>query len=260
MFFRQARVSAHVASRAYTSKAAVALGTSGALVYCTSPYAGNPRCDTDPALIAGTALASATVGALGGWFLAKRSAKAPMPAWADKYRDRVLYTPEQIQDGVRDLAAQLNRDYADKPTPLLVGVLSGVYMTMADLTRLLEFEHDVDFIKASSYGTEINASAVKIETAMKHDVTGRDVILIDELVDTGKTFASTAAKLKSMGAKSVKLLCVLDKPDAHKVDLKLDYCALICPNEWVFGYGLDCKERLRSLPYVGIVTEEFKKS
>merc|ERR1719356_189874 len=152
-------------------------------------------------------------------------------------------------------------DYHDK-NPLLIGVLTGVYVTMADLGRQLTFEHDVDFIKASSYGTDISAAACKITMEPKLDVCGRHVILIDEMVDSGKTFACTAAKLTEMGAASVRTLCIVDKVTAHLVDIEVDYCVLRWEgdsNQWIFGYGLDCKERLRSSRYIGVVTDDFKK-
>jgi hypoxanthine phosphoribosyltransferase len=150
------------------------------------------------------------------------------PTWADKYAERILFTEADIAAGIDKLAARLNEDYGGpRPTPpLLVGVLHGVYVTLADLTRKLDFDHDVDFVKAASYGSGITAADVKLTVKMKFDVVGRDIILIDELVESGRTFAATADKMRRMGAKSVKTLCLVDKPSCHKVALDIDYWAL----------------------------------
>jgi hypoxanthine phosphoribosyltransferase len=206
-----------------------------------------------------TAAAIAVSAALGGlavgYLLGRR--KKPPIKWADKYCERILFSAEDLQAAIASLAAQLNRDYGGKrdSPPLIIGVLSGVYMTLADLTRQLEFEHDVDFIKASSYGTATTPTEVQLATALNFDLVDRDVIVVDELVDSARTLSSICTTLRGKRARSVKTVCVIDKPLCHKVPFRPDYFALECPDVFIFGYGMDCRHRFRSLPFVAVANE-----
>ena len=199
---------------------------------------------------------SAALGGLAIGYLLGRRKKPPIK-WADKYCESILFSAEELQAAIASLAAQLNRDYGgrrDSP-PLIIGVLSGVYMTLADLTRQLEFEHDVDFIKASSYGTATTPREVQLATALNFDLVDRDVIVVDELVDSAKTLSSICTTLRGKRARSVKTVCVIDKPLCHKVPFRPDYFALECPDVFIFGYGMDCRHRFRSLPFVAVANE-----
>ena len=214
--------------------------------------------------LARAALIAATSGALAfaaGYLLGQRRRKPRRIIWADKYCKRVLFSEEEIQAAIADLAQRLNRDYCGprKSPPIIIGVLSGVLMTLADLARQLEFEHDIDFIRASSYTRATTPQEVQMATTLKFDVAGRDVIVVDELVDSAKTLSSIVTTLRGKRALSVKTVCVLDKVMCHKVPFRPDYHGLDCPDDFVFGYGMDCQERFRSLPFVAVATEAAKK-
>lgn len=181
------------------------------------------------------------------------------PKWADHYVERILFTEQEIQAGIDSLAQRLNVDYEGRK-PLVIGVLNGAFVILADLTRRFDFEHDIDFIRAASYGLggTTSADTVKLTVKMKFDVRGRDIIILDELVETGKTLKAIVELIKSMGAASVKTACLVNKR-CRVVDLKIDYVALEAPDEWLFGFGMDSKERFRSLPFIAVASDEAKR-
>jgi hypoxanthine phosphoribosyltransferase len=217
------------------------------------------------------AAAASTVGLLAHVVWRRRQAQRQRrPTWAEAFVARTLFSEEEIAAGVQELSKRLNAEYGPARAieekgddtrghdgPLLLGVLNGVFVFLADLTRQLDFEHDLDFIRASSYGTggtEQGELLVDIKT--KFDVRGREVILVDDLVDTGRTLKKLVSTIEAMGAKSVKTLCLVDKVACRKVDLEVDYVALRAPNEWVLGYGMDSKERFRSLPFIAVASQK----
>lgn len=168
----------------------------------------------------------------------------------------VLLTEEQIQKRVRELAAEIAADYADKH-PLLIGVLKGSIVFLADLMRLLRFPLEIDLICVASYGANaISNGAVQLRLDLSRDIQGRHVLLIEDIVDTGHTLAQIVALLQRRQPASLKVCCFLDKPSRRETPVQLDYVGFAIPNEFVVGYGLDYAERFRWLPYVAALKPE----
>jgi hypoxanthine phosphoribosyltransferase len=165
--------------------------------------------------------------------------------------EKVLLTEEQIMTRLAELGAEIEADYAGEDV-LLVGVLKGAVMVMADLTRSLHRTVETDWMAVSSYGSGTKSSGVvRIMKDLDRDVTGRHVLIIEDIVDSGLTLSWLVANLGSRGPASVEVCTLLRKPDAMKVDLKVRYVGFDIPNEFVVGYGLDYAEKFRNLRVVG---------
>jgi len=165
--------------------------------------------------------------------------------------EKVLLTEQEIHDRLRELAAQIDSDYADSD-PLLVGVLKGAVLVMADLTRELHLPVETDWMAVSSYGSGTKSSGVvRILKDLERDITGRHVLIVEDIVDSGLTLSWLMANLGSRGPASVEVCTLLRKPEAAKVDVRLRYVGFDIPNEFVVGYGLDYAERYRNLRFVG---------
>jgi len=163
----------------------------------------------------------------------------------------VLLTQEQIQARLAELAAEIDRDYADRDV-LLVGVLKGAVMAMADLSRLLHIHAEMDWMAVSSYGSGTKSSGVvRILKDLDADLTGRHVMIVEDIIDSGLTLSWLAANLRSRGPASVEIATVLRKPDAAKVEVDVKYVGFDIPNAFVVGYGLDYAEKYRNLPFIG---------
>lgn len=168
---------------------------------------------------------------------------------------RVLYTEEQLLERLDELAKQIDADYAGKQPPLLVGVLKGAVMVVADLSRRLSFQAEMDWMAVSSYGSGTKSSGVvKILKDLDQDVTGREVLIVEDIIDSGLTLAWLKDNLLSRGAKDVKICTMLRKPEALKVVIDVDYLGFDIPNEFVVGYGLDYAERYRNLRDVAVLS------
>jgi hypoxanthine phosphoribosyltransferase len=164
---------------------------------------------------------------------------------------KVLLTEEQILQRLQELAREIERDYAGRDV-VLVGVLKGALMVMADLTRALSATVETDWMAVSSYGSGTKSSGVvRILKDLDRDISGRDVLIVEDIVDSGLTLSWLVANLGSRGPASVEVCTLLRKPDAMKVDLKVRYIGFDIPNEFVVGYGLDYAERYRNLRVVG---------
>lgn len=165
--------------------------------------------------------------------------------------DRVLIDEAAIDAKIAELAAAIERDYADREL-LLVGVLKGAVMVMADLSRALSVPVEMDWMAVSSYGSGTKSSGVvRILKDLDRDITGRHVLVVEDILDSGLTLSWLLRNLRSRGAASVQVCTFLRKPDAVKVELDVAYIGFDIPNEFVVGYGLDYAERYRDLPYVG---------
>jgi len=163
----------------------------------------------------------------------------------------VLLTDEDICARLVALGAEIDRDYAEKD-PLLVGVLKGAVMVMADLTRTLHLPVETDWMAVSSYGSGTKSSGVvRILKDLDRDITGRHVLIVEDIVDSGLTLSWLIANLGSRGPASVEVFTLLRKPDAAKVAVDVRYVGFDIPNEFVVGYGLDYAERYRNLRVVG---------
>jgi len=165
--------------------------------------------------------------------------------------ERILLTEEQIGTRLGEIAAQIDADYAGKDL-LLVGVLKGAVMVMADLSRRLESKVTMDWMAVSSYGSGTKSSGVvRILKDLDTDLHGRNVLIVEDVIDSGLTLSWLVANLRSRGPESVEIAAMLRKPEAAKVDVDVRYVGFDIPNEFVIGYGLDYDERYRNLPYVG---------
>ncbi len=165
---------------------------------------------------------------------------------------QVLIDAATIDRRVTEIANQINNDYKDITQPLiLVGVLKGSFIFLSDLCRKLTVPHIVDFIAISSYGKggEMQGN-VRLLMDVREDISGKDVLIVEDILDSGNTLAYLQRNFSTRAAKSVRIASFLDKPDRHKVDLKLDYMGFTIPDVWVVGYGLDYKEKYRTLPYI----------
>eukprot|EP00933_Yihiella_yeosuensis_P052747 TRINITY_DN5085_c0_g1_i2.p1 TRINITY_DN5085_c0_g1~~TRINITY_DN5085_c0_g1_i2.p1 ORF type:complete len:187 (-),score=44.05 TRINITY_DN5085_c0_g1_i2:139-699(-) len=162
----------------------------------------------------------------------------------------VLFDAQTLQNKCAELGAAISKDYDDK-VPLLVGVLSGAAVFMADLVRCVNIPAEIDFISVSSYGKEAKSSGeLRFRKDLDSDLTGRHVIIVEDIVDTGNTLKNVTANFASRGAASVKLCTLLDKKARRSADVELHYVGFDCPDEFVIGYGIDYAERYRTLPYV----------
>jgi hypoxanthine phosphoribosyltransferase len=163
----------------------------------------------------------------------------------------VLLTEEQIKDRIAELALQIEADYADQDL-LLVGVLKGAVMVMADLARALKRSSDMDWMAVSSYGSGTKSSGVvRILKDLDADIAGRNVLLVEDVLDSGLTLSWLMRNLRSRGPASVEVFTLMRKPDAMKVELHAKYVGFDIPNEFVVGYGLDYAQRYRNLRCVG---------
>jgi len=169
---------------------------------------------------------------------------------------KVLVTEEQIDAKVAELAAQIDVQYAGKDV-LLVGVLKGAVMFMADLSRAIQIPVQMDWMAVSSYGSgTVSSGVVRILKDLDADVLGRHVIIVEDIIDSGLTLSWLASNLEARGAASVEIVAFLRKPDAAKVDVKVAMVGFDIPNEFVVGYGLDYAEDFRTLKGVAVLAPE----
>ena len=173
----------------------------------------------------------------------------------EDFVEKVLYTEEEIASRVKEIAAQVSEDYKDIKKPLLtVGILNGAVMFYTDLVRRLSVPVHFDFLIASSYDANSQSSGkVNILKNIENDPRGRDILLIEDIVDSGTTMDYLITYFKSRGANSVKICTLLNKPSRRKVEVEIDYCGFEIPDEFIVGYGLDFAQHYRNLPYLGIL-------
>ena len=163
----------------------------------------------------------------------------------------VLLTQEQLETRLDEMAQKIDEDYAGKDL-LLVGVLKGAVMVMADLSRRLHHPVHMDWMAVSSYGSGTKSSGVvRILKDLDSDLTGRHVLIVEDVIDSGLTLSWLVSNLRSRGPASVEIATMLRKPDAAKVEVDVRYTGFDIPNEFVVGYGLDFAEKYRNLPFVG---------
>ncbi|NLV74462.1 MAG: hypoxanthine phosphoribosyltransferase [Chloroflexi bacterium] len=170
--------------------------------------------------------------------------------------DRVLISQEALQTRVAELAEQISADYKGL-NPLLVCVLKGGYIFLADLSRALSINHAVDFMAISSYGNgSVSSGVVRILKDLDRDISGRNVLLVEDIIDTGNTIAYIMENLRTRQPASVRVCTLLSKPSRREVFLQADYVGFEIPNDFVIGYGLDYAEAYRNLPYIGVLKPE----
>jgi hypoxanthine phosphoribosyltransferase len=160
---------------------------------------------------------------------------------------QVLITQDEIRQAVAKLAAEIRRDYQGKQ-PLLIGILKGSFVFMADLVRQLNLPIELDFVRLSSYGAGTETSGkVKVVQGLKTSIKGRDVLVVEDIVDTGLTVSFLMDYLKKKKPASLKLCVLTDKPSGHKIPVKINYLGFTVPDKFVVGYGIDWNERFRHL-------------
>ena len=167
----------------------------------------------------------------------------------------ILLNRQEIEEAVNELAAKVSNDYQTRH-PLLIGVLKGSFIFMADLIRRLDFPLEVDFIGISSYGQNRQSSGkIKVVQGLRSEVRDKDVLLIEDIVDTGLTTAFLLDFLRKKGPASLKLCALTDKPSRRQVPVTIDYLGFTLPDKFIVGYGLDWDERFRNLPDICVLEE-----
>ena len=167
--------------------------------------------------------------------------------------ERILLTEEQIGSRVKEIAQAVDRDYQGK-NPLVAGILKGSIIFYADFIRCLSMPVELDFMAVSSYGSgAVSSGKLNIRKDLDRDVKGRDVIIVEDIIDSGFTLANLKALLSERGAASVRIATLLNKAARREYDIAPDYNCFYIENEFVIGYGLDYNEQYRHLPYIGIL-------
>ncbi len=169
---------------------------------------------------------------------------------------KVLYSKEEIQARIKELGAQITRDYQDAKSLLVVGILKGSCLFYTDLIREIDLPIEIDFMTVSSYqDSSISSGEVKITKDVTAPVAKRHVLFVEDIIDTGFTMSKVMEIFEERGAVSVKLCSLLSKPDRRKVEIPIHYLGFTIPDEFVIGYGLDYAEKYRNLDYIGILDE-----
>ena len=169
---------------------------------------------------------------------------------------KVLITEDELRAKVKELGAQITRDYEGKE-PFFVGVLRGCYVFMADLVRNVDLSCTMDFMAVSSYGKGTTSTgAVKITRDLSEDIEGKDVIIVEDILDSGVTLSYLKTYLLNRKPSSIRIVTLLDKPERRTKAVTADYYGFSVPNEFVVGYGLDYAEKYRNLPYIGVLKPE----
>ena len=167
----------------------------------------------------------------------------------------VMLTAAAIQARIDELGATITGDYAGRK-PLFLGVLKGATIFLSDLIRRVDLTMDLDFMAVSSYGSGTESTGdVKINKDSDVAVRGRDIIVVEDIIDTGRTLSRLLDLLRTRGASSIRLAALLDKPSRRVIDVQVDYIGFTIPDAFVVGYGLDFDERYRNLPYIGVVKD-----
>lgn len=167
----------------------------------------------------------------------------------------VLLSELEIQSRIKALGAEITRDYAGR-NPLLIGVLKGACFFLSDLLRAIDTRLSIEFMAISSYGSSTRTSGeVRIMKDLDVPIEGRDIIVVEDIVDTGLTLSYLLSNLKSRGAASVKLVALLDKYERRERDVDIDYLGFQIPDHFVVGYGLDYAERYRNLPFIAVLKD-----
>lgn len=169
----------------------------------------------------------------------------------------ILLDEGTIHEKVRDIGCQISRDY-EGTVPVLVCVLKGAFVFLSDLMRSVTIPAEIDFLSISSYGDSMTSSGVvQFRMDLDTDIAGRDVLIVEDIADSGLSLSFLLEHLRGHKPRSLKTCVLLDKPEAHKMDLQLDYTGFSIGNEFVVGYGLDFAGKYRNLPFIGVLKEEI---
>jgi hypoxanthine phosphoribosyltransferase len=172
--------------------------------------------------------------------------------------ERVLISEEALQARILEVAGEMNATYRDEDAPILVCILKGAFMFLADLTRQLSFRHEIDFMEISSYGMGTTSSGVvRILLDLASSIEGRHVVIVEDIVDTGHTLDYILRNFATRNPSTVRVATLLNKPSRREIDVPLDFVGFEVPNEFVLGYGLDYAEQYRNIPYIGVPKREI---
>lgn len=176
----------------------------------------------------------------------------------ETYLKEVLIPADKLQERVLQLAEKINADYADVDDLLLLCILKGGVMFLVDLSRHITIPHEIDFVAASSYGRGAREStgSVRIDMDVTSAITGRHVLIVEDIIDSGYTLGFVLDTLRARKPASLRLCTLLDKASRREVDITIDYVGFEIENKFVFGYGLDLDEKFRNLPFIGVVDED----
>lgn len=173
--------------------------------------------------------------------------------------EKVLISREELEAKIKDLGLQITEEYKGKDL-VLICVLKGAVMFITELAKNINLNLEMDFMAISSYGASTKSSGVvKIIKDLDTSIEGRDILIVEDIIDSGLTLKYLIENLKSRDPKSIKICTLLDKPDGRQVEVDVDYTGFEVPNEFVVGFGLDFAEKYRNLPYIGILKEEIYK-
>jgi hypoxanthine phosphoribosyltransferase len=171
--------------------------------------------------------------------------------------ETIFASEAQLRERIADLGRQISRDYAGKE-PVFVGVLKGCFIFMADLVRACDVRCTVDFMVVSSYGSgTVSTGAVKIEKDLSQNIEGRDVIIVEDILDSGNTLSYLREYMEAQKPASIRIVTLMDKPDRRTANVTADYVGFTIPDAFVVGYGLDYDQRYRNLPYIGVLKPEI---
>lgn len=179
----------------------------------------------------------------------------PPPRWRKELAG-VLISEDRLARRVRQLAASIQRDYRRRE-PVLVALLSGTVMFLADLIRCLELPLRLDFLAVSSYGVGVTSGELVFNKELRLDIQGKEVLVVEDILDTGRTLAAVLEKLRALRPRDLRVCVLLDKPARRQVAVTAHYTGFCIPDYFVVGYGLDFAERYRNLPFIGVLKPEF---
>lgn len=169
----------------------------------------------------------------------------------------IMISEEELQQRIKELAQEIEADYADTENVVLLCVLKGAFIFLSDLSRLLKIPHEVDFMAVSSYGSGTTSSgAVRIVLDLKGDISGQHVLIVEDIIDSGRTLAYMRRNLLARSPASLRICTLLNKPERREVDVPVDYLGFDIPDEFVVGYGLDYAQHYRNFPFIAVLKPE----
>lgn len=172
--------------------------------------------------------------------------------------EKVLISEDELQARIAVLAGEMNALYSDDDVPIIICILKGAFMLLADLTRHLAFRHEIDFMEISSYGRGTTSKgSVRILLDLASDIQGRHVIIVEDIVDTGNTLTYILRNFAARNPASIRVATLLSKPSRRQIQVPVDFVGFEVPDEFVIGYGLDYAEQYRNVPYIGVLKPEI---
>lgn len=171
---------------------------------------------------------------------------------------KVLINTQDLQERIAELSAEINSAYTDEDRPLLICILKGAFMFLADLTRHLVIRHEIDFMEVSSYGAGTASSGVvRILLDLEQNIEGRHVLIVEDIIDSGRTLNYIVRNLQTRRPASLRICTLLSKPSRREIAVDVEWVGFDVPDEFVIGYGLDYAEEYRNLPFIGVLREEI---